>query len=168
MALPIRYHHTKWDDLARKGLDPTVARQANLIYLVDRVDTLAAAYYADNTVLLHVADIRAEIQRRSGTNFSPELVDAFLTASRTEAFWLLLEPRSIQTFLQEKLAHTAQVQATDAELKQVARLFARIVDAKSPFTAQHSQGVANLSRLLAEKWCESRQFRQDRNSRPAA
>ena len=150
MALPIRYHHTKWDELLKKELEPAVARQANLIYLVDRVDTLAVANYSDNTLLMHVTDIRAEIQRRSGSNFSPELVDAFLIASRTEAFWLLLEPRSIQNYLQEKLTHTTRMLA-GAELKQVAQLFARIVDAKSPYTAQHSQGVANLARLLAEK-----------------
>lgn len=151
MAMPIRYHHTMWNELVNKDLEPAVARQANLIYLVDRVDTLAAPYYSTNSVLLHVSDIREEIQRRSGSNFSPELVEAFLTASRTEAFWLLLEPRSIQAYLQNKLAQTMQAQATDYELKEVARLFARIVDAKSPYTAQHSQGVANLARLLAEK-----------------
>lgn len=151
MALPIRYHHTKWSTLSKDKLDPVLARQANLIFLADRVDTLAAPYYADNTVLLHVAEIRAEIQRRADSYFSPELVDAFMTASRTEAFWLLLEPRSIQSYLQERLAQTARARASGSELKQVAYLFAQIVDAKSPFTAQHSQGVANLARLLAEK-----------------
>jgi putative nucleotidyltransferase with HDIG domain len=151
MALPILYHHTMWQELVKKELEPAVARQANLIYLVDRVDMLAAPYYAGNAVLLHVADIQAEIQRRAGSYFSPELVEAFLMASRTEAFWLLLESRSIQTYLREKLAQTTQAQASGFELKQVARIFARIVDAKSPFTAQHSQGVANLSRLLAGK-----------------
>ncbi len=151
MAMPIRYHHTMWNDLLNKDLEPAVARQANLIYLVDRVDTLAAPYYSTNSVLLHVTDIRTEIQRRSGSNFSPELVEAFLSASRTEAFWLLLEPRSIQACLQDKLAHATQAPASGYELKQVAQLFARIVDAKSPFTAQHSQGVASLARLLAEK-----------------
>ncbi|HEX5338059.1 MAG TPA: HD domain-containing phosphohydrolase [Gallionella sp.] len=151
MALPIRYHHTMWNELLKLGLEPAVARQANLIYLVDRVDTLAAAHYADNTLSMHVAGIRDEIQRRSGSNFSPELVEAFLTASRTEAFWLLLEPRAIQSYLQEKLADAERTRASGVALKQVARLFAQIVDAKSPFTVQHSQGVANLARLLAEK-----------------
>lgn len=38
-----------------------------------------------------------------------------------------------------------------SEIKQLARIFSRIVDAKSPFTAEHSLGVAQLSRLLAER-----------------
>ncbi len=37
------------------------------------------------------------------------------------------------------------------ELKQLARLFAYIVDAKSHFTVEHSEGVASLSRYLAEQ-----------------
>jgi putative nucleotidyltransferase with HDIG domain len=41
--------------------------------------------------------------------------------------------------------------ASTAQLKQLATLFSCIVDAKSPFTAHHSLGVAGLSRWLAEK-----------------
>jgi HD-GYP domain-containing protein (c-di-GMP phosphodiesterase class II) len=41
--------------------------------------------------------------------------------------------------------------ASTAQLKQLATLFSCIVDAKSPFTARHSQGVAGLSRWLAER-----------------
>jgi putative nucleotidyltransferase with HDIG domain len=37
------------------------------------------------------------------------------------------------------------------ELKQLAAIFSRIVDAKSPFTAEHSLGVARLSRFMAER-----------------
>jgi len=151
MALPVRYHHTTWEQLGDKGLDPAVARMANLIYLVDRVDMLATPYQTDNTILLHVTEIRDAIGQRAGSNFSPELVEAFLTASRTEAFWLLLEPRSIQHYLQEQLERLPHAEASEQELKQVALLFAHIVDAKSPFTAQHSQGVASLARWLAEK-----------------
>lgn len=152
MALPIRYHHTKWQDLlSHTELPPAVARQANLIHLTDRVGTLAAPYYADNTALLHAPAIRAEIERRSGSSFCPELVQAFLRASRAEAFWLLLEPRAIPSYLEDQLQRAQLEKSGVAELKQVAKLFARIVDAKSPFTALHSQGVANVARLLAEK-----------------
>ena len=41
--------------------------------------------------------------------------------------------------------------ATVHELKQLATIFSRIVDAKSPFTAQHSLGVAQLARFLAQR-----------------
>jgi putative nucleotidyltransferase with HDIG domain len=151
MALPIRYHHTRWDTLMAAGVDPSVAEPANLTLLVDRVDAMAAPLYATNSVLLHKDAIRESIINRTGTYFAPHLVEAFHEASRTEAFWLLLEPRSIQSYLREQLAQSQPVVMTLDELKQLAAIFSRIVDAKSPFTAEHSSGVARLSRFLAEK-----------------
>ncbi len=151
MALPVRYHHTSWTDLKATGVDPHVARLANLIYLVDRVDTLASSHYASGGVLQHAGSIRTAIEHRSGTIFNPLLVDAFLEASRTEAFWLRLEPRATQWSVQEHLERASPVTINSAGLLQVATIFARIVDAKSPFTALHSQGVGHLARYFAER-----------------
>ncbi len=151
MALPVRYHHTRWDQLPHAVLDAPVLRTANLIYLVDRVDALAAPHYADNSLLMFADDIRARIAEHAGTFFSPELVELFLDASHTEAFWLDLEPRSIQARMVESLATARDYPANTDELKHLAGIFARIVDAKSPFTAEHSLGVARLARHLAER-----------------
>lgn len=151
MALPVRYHHTRWDILRDIDLHPVDARRANLILLVDRVDAFAAPYYASNTVLLHQESIREAVKARAGAYFAPELVDCFLETSRSEAFWLLLEPRSLQSCLQDHLARRQPHRASVSELKQLAVIFSRIVDAKSPFTAEHSLGVAGVARLLAEK-----------------
>lgn len=151
MALPVRYHHTRWEALVKYDLSPATMRQANLIYLVDRVDALAAPHYADNSLLLATDEIRGKIVEHSGTYFSPELVALFLEASRTEAFWLMLEPRSIQARLIDLLAQGQDYPASVDDLKRLGAIFARIVDAKSPFTAEHSVGVARLARLLAER-----------------
>jgi putative nucleotidyltransferase with HDIG domain len=151
MAEPVRFHHTRWEDLSRLELPPQVARLANQIYLVDRVDALAAPHYADNSVLQHTDVIRDKIAGHAGSYFAPELVERFLAASRTEAFWLMLEPRSIQACLLDLLKRDDDYPASMVELKQLAGIFARIVDAKSPFTAEHSLGVARLARFLAER-----------------
>lgn len=150
MALPVRYHHTRWDALPA-GLPPEVVRQANRIYLVDRVDSLAAPYYADNSLLLNTEVIRTRIAEHAGSYFAPDLVEVFMTASRTEAFWLMLEPRSIQACLEDQLARGEPFPAAMDDLRRLACIFARIVDAKSPFTAEHSLGVARLARFLAER-----------------
>lgn len=151
MALPIRFHHTRWDKLITLDVNPTFAKQANLILLVDRVDALMAPYYANNTILQHKEQIREQIRERAGTYFAPDLVAVFLEASRTEAFWLLLESRAIEHYLREQMSTRQPYMATLNEIKYVAKIFACIVDAKSPFTAEHSLGVSRLSRLLAEK-----------------
>ena len=150
-ALPIKYHHTRWDVLSTAGLDSETARWANLIYLVDRVDTLAAPHYANGALLMQASEIRAQIAGFSSTFFSPELVDVFLTASRSEAFWLNLEPRGILSYLSEMIEYGVAYTASMDELKQLAFIFSCIVDAKSPFTAEHSSGVARVARWLAER-----------------
>lgn len=154
MAIPVRYHHTHWKKLAgmpASEISLQQARQANLIFMVDRVDALAAPYYGTGYLFDHVDEIRAQIRRNSGSYFSPELVEAFLAASEAEAYWLLLEPRSIQNYLRELLLHGESYQPTFDELRQLAVIFSHIVDAKSPFTAYHSLGVARLARFLAER-----------------
>ncbi|MGB0126665.1 MAG: HD domain-containing phosphohydrolase [Rhodocyclaceae bacterium] len=151
MALPVRYHHTRWEKLCRLNLPKSVAWQANLTFLADRVDALAARYYADNSILMFSDEIRAKIGSYSGSFFAPELVELFLQAARADAFWLLLEPRSVQACLIDIAARSKAYPATTTELKQVAGIFASIVDAKTPFTAEHSLGVAHVARFLAER-----------------
>ena len=154
LATPIRYHHTRWENLRHlisSELSAKQAQQANLIFLVDRVDAFASPYYGNSYLLEHVDEIRSKIQSYSGTYFDPELVATFLEASKAEAFWLLLEPRSIQNYLQDLLSHGQTYQTSFDELWHLALIFSRIVDAKSPFTAEHSLGVAKLARYLAEK-----------------
>ncbi|WP_033136642.1 HD-GYP domain-containing protein [Aeromonas finlandensis] len=151
LALPIRYHHTHWHLLREMSdVDPIVARQANLIFLVDRCDALAAPYYGDGSLLMHTNEIRARLQDCRGEFFAPELVDAFLKVSRSEAFWLQLEARSINDYMLEMLQEREPCITTNGELKALARIFSGIVDAKSPFTMTHSLGVSRLSRALAE------------------
>jgi len=153
MAIPVRYHHTHWNrliTLPAAEVTTEQAQQANLIFLVDRVDALAAPWYGSG-LFDHIEDVREHIRANAGSYFSPELVDIFLTASKAEAFWLLLEPRSIQNYQHDLLSHGASYQPTFDELKQLSVIFSHIVDAKSPFTAYHSLGVARLARFLAER-----------------
>jgi len=150
LAVPICYHHTRWDRLVADGVDPEVRRWANLTLLADRVDSLAAPYYASGQLLQHRKEIRQEIEGRSGTYFDPDLVAVFLRLSAHEAFWLRLEPGALEAFMDAMLALGRPVAASHGDLLQLAGIFAGIVDAKSPFTAQHSQGVAKVARRLAE------------------
>ena len=151
MAEPVACHHTRWDALERMDLDPKVAWQANLVLLVDRVDALMAPHYGSREIFARAREVQAQIKARSGTYFAPRLVELFLDASQPEAFWLLLEPRAIQVSLQDLLAQGRPYHATVPEVMGLARIFARIVDAKSPFTAEHSRGVAGLARFLGEQ-----------------
>ena len=151
MADVVLYHHTRWDRLQEADVRPELARRANLVLLADRVDALSARHHGDGTLLLRAPEVREEIRRRAGSYFAPDLVELFLDTSRSEAFWLLLEERSREEYLHDRLEQGESYAAAPEDLRQIADIFARIVDAKSPFTAQHSEGVAGLSRFLGER-----------------
>ncbi len=150
LAPVIRYHHTRWVELEQQGLAPEDALFANLIFLVDRVDSLTASHYGRDLLQARAA-VRKRIEECRGSLFSAQLVDAFLQVSSAEAFWLSLESPHLERYLFEKEQQHVPQPISFAELKQLAEIFAHIVDAKSHFTVEHSHGVASLARYLGEK-----------------
>jgi HD-GYP domain-containing protein (c-di-GMP phosphodiesterase class II) len=146
-ALVLR-HHTHWSDPLRESLDPAVALLSNLIHLADRADALRHQA-GRRDVLVVREEVRRSILGLRGVFFSPDLVDAFLATSEPEAFWLTTETHHLERYMQDAVAQSAPRPATVAALRQLAGIFARIVDGKSRFTAEHSLGVARLARHLA-------------------
>ncbi len=149
LAPLVRYHHTHWDDLISIDLAQQTKQFSNLIYLADRIDTLAIKHYGQD-LLLTRNQIRTTIGRYRDTFFAPDLVEAFYSVSVKEAFWLNLEPNHIKISTRSWMPKPSMRELESKDIQQLARIFASIVDAKSPFTAEHSTGVAQLSRLLAE------------------
>jgi len=149
LAPIVRRHHTHWSSLKDMDLPLEVKLSANCIYMVDRVDVLALGFMVDQSnLLLGKESIRKRIVERSGDWFCPELVDAFMEVSKSEAFWLSLENEHVHGYVSQWLADT-QTQAMEfQELRDLVSIFSYIVDAKSPFTKSHSDGVARLSRYL--------------------
>lgn len=150
LALPIRYHHMRWEAMPAHGVPPEIAAAANLILLTDRVDAIAGHYHGAGGALQHRKAIQQEIVQRQGSYFDPRWVEVFLSISEHEAFWLQLESRGLQSYLAAMQATGEPFVATHAEFRALAEIFSRIVDAKSPFTVTHSRGVARVARRLAE------------------
>lgn len=149
MAQSVYYHHTHWKDLKNLELSGETRLFASLIFLVDRVDALAAPSL-DKDLLKAKDGIRDRIHQFRGLLFDPELVEAFMTVSASEAFWMRLEPIHLMDFLADREKESEMVPLSPENLRQLADMLAGIVDAKSSFTFSHSSGVAQLSRYLAE------------------
>ncbi|MBK7542875.1 MAG: HD domain-containing protein [Candidatus Competibacteraceae bacterium] len=150
LAPIVRHHHGRWDALRTMDIPEPIGRSANLIYLVDRVDVLTSAHQERDPLLARHA-VRDAIWQLSRSFFSQELVTPFLDISDNEAFWLSLEERHLNRFLFERNQKPWVKPIRFAELRQLALIFVRIVDAKSPLTMQHSLGTARLARFLAYK-----------------
>ncbi|HMI70145.1 MAG TPA: HD domain-containing phosphohydrolase [Solirubrobacteraceae bacterium] len=88
----------------------------------------------------------AVARERRGTWFDPALVDAVAAFEHDAAFWASLTNADVNA-----LEPADRVQRADhARLDRVAEAFAGIVDAKSPFTARHSAGVAAIAEGIAD------------------
>lgn len=146
LALPIRYHHTHWALLHTLGLAESVMRQANLIFLVDRVDALRTqsgdGYEPERW--------RRVIADHAGTQFAPELCQLFLQASGNDGFWFSLEAEALDGFFVDWLRHAESQPIAYPALLELALMFASIVDGKSRFTYRHSLGVKGVAQLLAQ------------------
>jgi HD-GYP domain-containing protein (c-di-GMP phosphodiesterase class II) len=82
---------------------------------------------------------------RRGTWFDPELVDALVACSDDADFWVSLEQPRVAVW-----EPADRVETVDQErLDRVAEAFATVVDAKSPYTARHSEGVGRIAVGLA-------------------
>ncbi len=143
----VRYHHTHWNDLPNT-LTKEQKEISNLIYLVDRVDALRAQLKTIDANSAH--NIQETIKKHSNKMFSPELVESFIAISQHDSFWFYLEGESLNDYLIEWVESGLEQELSFAEVKEIAMMFAAIVDAKSEFTSEHSVGVATLSRYLAE------------------
>jgi HD-GYP domain-containing protein (c-di-GMP phosphodiesterase class II) len=80
-------------------------------------------------------------RRRRGTWFDPALVDSLDELRRDDAFWGSVASGAVSAV---EPADRVLV-ADEAQLDRIAEAFARVVDAKSPYTGRHSEGVADIA-----------------------
>lgn len=148
-SIPVLHHHTRWDRLRDFNISAQDARMANLIFLSDRIDVLAASHYKKD-ILLARDEVVKSINEYVGTYFDPRFVGAFHKVEKSEAFWISLEDRHITRYTWDMGQIESHVQLTLPQLRQLSLIMSYIVDQKSPFTAQHSVRVADMARYLAE------------------
>lgn len=148
----VLHHHTHWEHLQALDIPLDTKMQANCIYLVDRVDMLCLRYMSEeDNILLHKEKIRAKIVEKKGSWFHPELVDSFLAVSNTDFFWFSLENEHISGYVSTWVSHDCTQEIEFKELQSIVRIFSYIVDTKSTYTQEHSEGVASLARYLGEQ-----------------
>jgi len=119
---------------------PRMARIANLAQTVE--------------VFHHRDGARAAmrmVRRRRGRWFDPALADVVLGWQRDLYFWDRLEQSDLSA---EVVAQEPAVMArsvSESGLDTVARAFADIIDAKSPYTYSHSRNVASYALAIARQ-----------------
>jgi putative nucleotidyltransferase with HDIG domain len=87
---------------------------------------------------------------RSGTWFDPELVQIFLAIQSDEPFWQLFNSPSPSDATAAFEPQDSMLLADASLLDRIAEGFSQVIDAKSPWTYRHSEGVAKISAGIAE------------------
>ncbi|HSI71723.1 MAG TPA: HD domain-containing phosphohydrolase, partial [Fimbriimonas sp.] len=120
----------------------------------DEIPLLARILCLAQTLEVFVSELGPEagfemIRERSGRWFDPSLVQTAFALQKDEAFWSFHRSHVEGQAPSLKPPHSAD-SATEADVDQVCHAFASIVDAKSSFTAEHSERVTRYALEIAE------------------
>ncbi len=120
-----------------------IPRNANIALLAQVVDVFLSEQGREAAV--------AEAQAREGAWFDPYLVEAFLRVQEDEGFWAGLAADDLAERIYAMEPAVQEITVDEAYLDDVASAFADVVDAKSPFTANHSSRVTLYADMIAEE-----------------
>ena len=147
IAEMVRFHHASYQESPRDG-DPLGVPLASYIIAVgDEIDRML---HRSVPILNQAAQVKAEIRRLSGRRLHPDVVDAFLAVSESEAFWLDCESERLYSVL-TRHAEWPTLAIDERALQPIAQIFSRITDAASAWTATHSAGVAASAVAIADR-----------------
>lgn len=85
------------------------------------------------------------IEERSGRWFDPDLVIALAAIRHDDYFWQTLDAIAPDRLVEPYEPEDKVMIATEVRIDRVAEAFAKVIDAKSPYTATHSAGVAEIA-----------------------
>lgn len=151
LAPLVRYHHEHWKHFeAEQAIHPTTALYSNLIFLADRLDVLMAKHpiseRSEREVLLE------RLVQMQDLLFAPQAIEALLAEAEDELFWQSLERKeAIHDQLSQLDTRCRRDTIDFSGLAEIATTFSHVVDAKSPFTHEHSQSMARVAELLGLK-----------------
>ncbi|QJA06001.1 HD domain-containing protein [Thermosulfurimonas marina] len=140
----ILHHHAPWQILKEKD-DQMWALGSNILRLADTLEIRSREL---RPLLFYRSRLLEDLNSLKGSEFAPEVIEALHRAGEKELFWLRLE-----NFSKEREVIFQTETATHLPCDQIeflTRLFALIIDLKSPFTRIHSAGVAAVTDWLAE------------------
>jgi HD-GYP domain-containing protein (c-di-GMP phosphodiesterase class II) len=143
-AKVIRFHHKEWQHW-EESIETSVVFESQLLLLAD---SLERAINREQYILHQHEDIISKLKSSSGSSIHPQVVDLFITVSRSEEFWLdLVSPRLYSLLLNEGPFRKIAIDFSDIFI--ISELFRNIIDFRSRFTSTHSSGVAASASMLA-------------------
>lgn len=142
----IKYHHVNWNNGEGAFFNgEEVDEKSHILHLADKVAILVKD---NHNILAQSKTINEQIKSLEGKMFKKEHVEAFLSISMQEQLWLDIVYDPILTILPDMLSIEELMLDLNEQID-IAKIFANIIDFRSPFTANHSRGVAASAEHLA-------------------
>ena len=91
------------------------------------------------------------VRERRGRWFDPEIADVFLAIGPDDPLWMRIVDDAAAEVLRGLEPAGGVALADEAGLDRVAEAFAKVIDAKSPYTARHSLGVAAYAEAIGRE-----------------
>lgn len=141
-------HHDLWKGDNISGLcKNSIPLLSRIILLADRLDILIKP---DTYILEQRDPIIQKILALAGTVFDPDLIALLSDLSKNDSFWFDITSPWIESCLMNMVPEGLRNTKIN-NLNNVGQLFARAVDARSPFTYRHSHYVSVVCGVLARK-----------------
>lgn len=142
----IRHHHIKYNQIISGIVDEKdIPIESYFICLADRIDVLLMKFEHDSDKYEKVI---LDINSRFGEVFAPFLYETFHKVSASSEFWNNINFNSFQDLLFLSLDNNTY-DACNSDIEDLAIVFAKIIDYRSPWTTMHSQTVAKVAYSLA-------------------
>jgi HD-GYP domain-containing protein (c-di-GMP phosphodiesterase class II) len=97
------------------------------------------------------AAAREMVAERRGRWFDPAIADALLAIPDEDGLWTDLVSDEVAQLVLELEPEDRVLVLDEAGVDRICEAFADVIDAKSPFTARHSRGVATYARLIGQQ-----------------
>ena len=131
----ILYHHERYDGKGFYKKTEDIPHLSEIITISDRVDM--EFWNKDKTL----EETLFLIDSERGKSFSPELADAALSILESSMFEEEMCNTSVESRISQEFKGKT-LEMNDKDVMQMTAAFSTIVDAKSPFTKNHSSGLA--------------------------
>ena len=141
----ILWHH---ENANGSGPFGKTEQETNLFsQIIHLADTLDLANHFVSVSQEEFADIRTYVEKQKGILFSHQASELFLKNVTWEKISEMQQNGVLNAL--KKLVPVLEKEYSDSEMTGIAQFFAGIVDAKSPFTKNHSIGVAKKAEQMA-------------------
>lgn len=138
----VKFHHVDYSEknTFQSGEIPLASE---IIHIADRID-VSVRYHDD--VLEQKNKILKMIQEYSKIKFNPELVKHFILLANKDSFWFDLQHTLIEKKIKDLIFFNPLLSLE--QIHDISKLFTKVIDFRSRFTATHSTSVSVIAKEL--------------------